>query len=274
MALINQDIAGAFCGKVGPMVGYMWKNRACVRTYRKEINYPNTEGQQRERDWFVGMVRFASRAKTALQLGFSQQANDAGMTEGNYFISRNKQHFHRVNGRVEVDYDRLTIAEGSAADVLFHDATFSEGEVVCVDFEKNMLFSRSSGDDCVYLYAYASELGEGFLSAPAKRRSKHIEVQLPETWAGTMVHLYGFVVDRDGRSSCSTYIGVGKVNHCNERGVYIPVNKSWDDFVEMATRANSDSGSAGVSKQDNNEPNRKSGIVANIFAKRAETPPR
>lgn len=240
MARINQNLNGAFSGKVGPMVGYIWKNRACIRTYRKSINYPNTEEQRQERDWFVGMVRFASRAKSALQLGFNQQANDAGMTEGNYFISRNKAHFRRTAKGVEVDYDMLTLAEGPAADVLFHTPEFGEGETVSIGYEKNMLFSRSAGEDKVYVFAYAPELAEGFLSAPSSRRAKHIDIQLPETWCGAVVHLYGYVVDRDGRASNSTYIGVGKVNHYKEHGVYIPINKSWNDFVEMANRANSD----------------------------------
>lgn len=238
MARYFQEMGGAISGKIGPMVGYMWKNRACVRTYRKEINYPNTEGQKQERDWFVGMVRFASQAKSALQMGFRRKAIEMGMTEGNYFISCNKEHFHRKNGTVEVDYDSLTISEGAAADVLFHDPEFCDSEVVRITYEKNMLFSRSSGEDKVYIYAYAPSIAEGFLAAPALRRSKQIEFQLPETWNGLVVHLYGFTVDRDGRASNSTYIGVGMVNHYKERGIYIPVNKSWNDFVEMANQAN------------------------------------
>ena len=272
MAQINQGITGAFCGKVGPMVGYMWKNRACVRTYRKDINYPNTEGQRRERDWFIGMVRFASRAKAALQLGFKQQAEEFGMTEGNYFINRNKQFFHRVDGIMEVDYDRLTLAEGDAADVLFHDPVFGEGEVIRVDFEKNMLFSRSSGDDAVHIFAYAPDLGEGFLSAAARRRSKRVEFRLPESWAGAVVHLYGFVVDREGRSSRSTYIGAGRVNHYNERGVYIPVNKSWNDFVEMASRVQSDVVHNHVDEHASPSPKHEKHHVIDLFDSGVKTP--
>lgn len=243
MARIFQGMDGAFSGKMGPFVGYMWKNRACVRTYRKEINYPNTESQKKERDWFIGMVRFASQAKGAIKLGFRLQAAELGMTEGNYFVSRNKSFFRRVDDTVETDFGRLIISEGSAADVLFHNPVFRENEVVSVDFEKNMLFSRASGDDLVYLYFYAPETAEGFLSAPVKRRSKHVDVQLPESWSCAEVHIYGFVIDREGRASNSTYIGVGKVNHYNERGVYIPLNKSWNDFVEMASRVNAETGS-------------------------------
>ena len=52
------------------------------------------------------------------------------------------------------------------------------------------------------------------------------------------MHIYGFVVDREGRSSNSTYIGAGMVNHYNEGTTYIPLNKSWMDFVEVANKVN------------------------------------
>ena len=37
-------------------------------------------------------------------------------------------------------------------------------------------------------------------------------MRLPQHWSGTEVHLYGFVVDRNGRASNSAYIGSGYVN--------------------------------------------------------------
>ena len=63
MAKLEQGILGPFRGKVGTVVGYLWRGKQVVRAYRREINYPNTERQQAERDWFVGMVRFAATAR-------------------------------------------------------------------------------------------------------------------------------------------------------------------------------------------------------------------
>ena len=53
MAKIYQGPLGNFSGKVGTVVGYMWRGRPCIRVYRHAINYPNTEQQQQQRDWFV-----------------------------------------------------------------------------------------------------------------------------------------------------------------------------------------------------------------------------
>ena len=238
MAILTNGITGPFIGRVGPVVGYMWKQTHCVRAYVEHIRYPNTEAQQHERGWFVGMVRFAAAARPALKLGVRHKAKEHNMTEGNFFVMTNKQCFVRDGEQVTVDYSQLKLSFGSAADVYFHEARFEAGETVAVDFEKNGLALRASGDDSVYLYAYAPGLGEGSLSAPAPRRNKTVRTTLPAWWAGQEVHLYGFVVDKEGRPSNTTYVGVGRVNHYEERGRYIPLNKNWKDFVDMANEVN------------------------------------
>lgn len=238
MGLVPKGITGPFIGKVGPAVGYLWKGRPCVRTYREHINFPNTEGQLRQRSWFLSMVRFAAKATPALRLGLHQQATEARMTEGNLFILWNKQHFVQTNGGLDIDYSQLKIAAGSAADVYFHKPRFLEDETLEVEFEKNTMTFRASGEDRVYLFIYAPGHDEGYLSAPVARRSKVLRVRLPEQWAGEEVHLYGFVVDKEGRASHSTYVGVGRVNHYDERSGYVPVNKHWKAFVEIASEAN------------------------------------
>lgn len=241
MAILESGITGPFTGRVGPVVGYRWKGLSCMRAYVPHINYPNTVEQQRQRDWFVGMVRFAAAARPALKLGLQAKAASRNMTEGNLFVTVNKPFFVRSEGQVTVDYASLILSSGPAADVYFREARFEEHEAVSVPFEKNALSLRASGDDGVYLFAYAPEVGEGCLSAPSPRRSKEARIGLPRWWAGREVHLYGFVVDKEGRPSGSTYIGVGRVNHYEERGRYVPLNKNWNDFVDMANELNAHS---------------------------------
>lgn len=238
MGKLVQGINGPFIGKVGPSVGYFWKRIPCLRAYQKNVHYPNTAEQQRERDWFIAMVRFAAQARQALILGVHKQSEAANMTEGNYFVAQNKRHFQHSNGALVVDYARLQVAVGPAADVVFHTPVFREHEEISIDYDKNTLFSRASSDDKVYVFAYSADHRQGLLVLPSERRNKNITFRLPESWSGDEVHLYGFVVDRDGRPSNSTYIGAGRLNHYSEGGNYIPLNKSWMDFVEVANRVN------------------------------------
>lgn len=254
MAKLYQGIDGPFSGKVGPVVGYIWKRTPCMRAYPAHVNYPNTPSQQQERDWFISMVRFASQARSALLLGFKYRALVKSMTECNYFVNKNKDCFHRTDDGLEIDYEKLCLAEGPAADVVFHTPVFRDHETVSVDFDRNTLFSRASGDDMVYLYIYSTDHAKGFLTAPVARKTKNISLQLPSEWSGSLVHIYGFVVDREGRSSNSTYIGAGMVNHYNDGTAYIPLNKSWIDFVEVANKVNASTAPTTVSIPGNDAP--------------------
>ena len=100
MAKLEQGILGPFRGKVGTVVGYLWRGRHVVRAYRREVNYPNTDKQQAERAWFVEMVRFAATARQALLLGLRERASAWQMTEGNAFVKMNKDCFGRTHAPV------------------------------------------------------------------------------------------------------------------------------------------------------------------------------
>ncbi len=232
---------GKFSGKCGTEVFYYWKHRQCVRAYVAHIAYPDTPKQRQEREWFVAMVRFASKASEAIRIGLRESADRARMSEGNYFVRQNKHCFNHEDGRMDVDYPSLVIAEGSAADVFFCRPRFEDNEIVEVPFEKNSRLLRPSGDDSVYLFFYNADLGESFLSAPALRRSKQLRVRLPQHWAACEVHIYGFVVDREKQASNSTYIGCGRLNYYEENGQYVQIDKDWKDFVDCAIRSNNTS---------------------------------
>ena len=262
MAKLEQGILGPFRGKVGTVVGYLWRGKPVVRAYRREINYPNTERQQAERDWFVSMVRFAATARQALLLGLRERAAQWQMTEGNAFVRMNKSCFGRdaacrvrsetplrpaatspcegeerentISSHVYttgiqlytpsgcspckgelpegvrggIDYERIRIAEGSAAPVRFTTASVDENNVLRVDFEKNSGMTRAKASDKVYAYVYNADTREGLLSLPAERRRGGLQMQLPEGWNERNVRMWGFVVDSEGRASVSQYVAV------------------------------------------------------------------
>ncbi|MBP3763412.1 MAG: hypothetical protein J6I49_06000 [Bacteroidales bacterium] len=206
MAKIEQGILGPFRGKVGTVVGFLWRGRHVVRGYRKEINYPNTENQRLERDWFVSMVRFAATARQALLLGFREKAAQWQMTEGNAFVRENKRCFAKCDGGSVVDYKHISISQGPAAPVIFTGARLGGDGVLEVGFERNSGMTRAKAADRVYVYIYHTATRAGLLSAPAERRAGRLRVQLPDGWAAQEVRLWGFVVDKEGRASGSAYI--------------------------------------------------------------------
>lgn len=198
---------GPVVGKLGPVVGYLWRGRPVFRAYVRHIRYPNTVRQQVERDWFVGMVRFAAAVRPALVLGVHSQSVQAGMTEGNYFVVRNKQHFSSTADGLQVDYARLALSEGPVAPVRPVRLTVDPDGVLRVDFERNNALRRSRSTDSVHLCVYDATVGRGLIALPVRRRDGRVALRLPSAWAAHELHCYLFVTDAQGVASATAYAG-------------------------------------------------------------------
>ena len=192
MAKSNDLFSGGFSGRMGNVIGYMWR-----------------EMQLQQRELFRQTTRFASRAQRVLRLGLMMPSLDAHVTEYNYFMRINKRCFSLVDGNLQVDCENLVLSEGPVAPVAFYAPRMLDEVTISIDFEKNPLHRRVSSDDNVYLAAYCPDMGGFDLSAPVARRHNQLVMSLHREWAGKEVHLWGFVRDSKGRTSMSQYIGCG-----------------------------------------------------------------
>lgn len=202
MAKLEQGILGPFRGKVGTVVGYLWRGKHVVRAYRREINYPDTEHQRAEREWFVSMVRFAATARQALLLGLRERAAQWQMTEGNVFVKENKSMFGKDGN---VDYEQIRISEGGVAPVTGGRWRVDERQVMTCAWERRTPLPRCKSSDSVHLYIYNARTREGLLAAPVRRSTASLSIALPDGWDAADLHCYLFVTDADGRASASVY---------------------------------------------------------------------
>ena len=209
MAKLSGSYMGGFRGKLGTAVGYMWKGMWCVRSLPSQVSNPRTEAQQEHRMLFKQEVQLAGQMRRALNIGLGLESDKCHMTAPNLFVRANQQAFSLVEGRLQVDWERLVISAGPVAPVAFGAPTVTGGTTLDIDFERNPLHQRAEKYDSVYLYVYCPEKERGYLTAPVYRESRHIGVVLPEMFAGCEVQLYGFVQDREGRCSQTLYIGHG-----------------------------------------------------------------
>ena len=211
MAKLEQGILGPFRGKVGTVVGYLWRGQGVVRAYVREINYPNTAAQQAERDWFVSMVRFASAVRPALQKGFRRAAAEARMYETNWFVKSNKRHFRtQEDGSVSVDYQRLALSSGGVAPVAAESARVDAEGVLEVRFDGLRQLRRSKASDEVTLVAYNARERKAMIASTVERRTGRVAIRLPDGWQRDELHCYLFAVDAQGEASVSCYIGAGE----------------------------------------------------------------
>lgn len=211
MAKLTTGYMGAFSGKLGTAVGFSWKGRVCVRSYCRHIHDARTPLQLEQRSRFTAMIRFAQQSVHALRLGFKPLGDKLQITEGNCFTKRNTDRFRMVGGELRVDYEHLVLSEGSLEGVLFSSPQFDADSGVSIEYEGNTTAKHASPSDAVYVYAYCPEAGEGRLLPAAKRGDAHIGRDLPYTWRGLAVHLYGFTIGRHGDVSPTQYIGHGTV---------------------------------------------------------------
>jgi len=206
MAKIEQGYMGGFVGKLGPAVGYHWRGKWCVRALPRTVHNPRTEAQQAHRMQFREMVQLAGRFRAAINTGLRQLAYDHGMTECNMFVHRN----HRLLSSEGLDYSRLEVSHGPVAPVGFAPATVDAQMVLRVEFEKNPLRQRADGEDSVVLFVYCVDHRCGLRTQAVPRKEGRVEVALPTQWQGAELHVYGFVVDRHGRTSNTLYVKQGR----------------------------------------------------------------
>jgi hypothetical protein len=77
--------------------------------------------------------------------------------------------------------------------------------VLHVRFEGNPLHQRAEAYDRVYVYLYCPALQEGLLPLHVFRRTKKLDVALPDEWVGEQWYLYAIVLDAKGRASATCY---------------------------------------------------------------------
>lgn len=216
MAKQTDGINGGFRGRVGAVVGYMWRGQWCVRTRPAAFHDARTERQLAQRELFKASVAFAGRVKEVLRTGLYTPALAAHKTECNYFIMINKRCLAWDDEGLHVDYPQLRVSEGPVAPVAFTRVEQRDERTLVIDFEKNPEHRRADASDKVYIAAFCAGTGEAELSTPVYRRTKRATVVLPERWEGQEVHLYGFVQDNAGRTSDSVYLDPAELAADNE----------------------------------------------------------
>ena len=203
MARQRYGIVDGYRGSVGPVIGYMWRGRWCLRSRPVHVHNPCTEPQQRNRERFRQTVLLASRMKEALRVGMHAASMAAGMTECNMFCRMNHGLVGAEGGSMTVDHARLQLSCGPVAGVAV-ETVVADGEgAIALTFSSE----GGSGADRVRVYAWCEEREECLLAADVARREGAASVALPEGWCGCTVHLYLFATDYRGRASATAYGG-------------------------------------------------------------------
>ena len=211
MAKQRYGINDAYRGTVGTVIGYEWRGKWCLRSRPQSVRNPRTERQQANRMLFKQMVALAGRMKGALRKGLRSVSLRQHVTECNLFVKMNKGCFALGDdGCMAVAWADVVVSDGEASAVEVEGvvAGAEEGrQAAPLQVEVSFATRGGGGGDEVYVYAYCPGCGEGVLGCGAPRRRGRAEVELPERWRGSAVHLWCFAVDGKGVASPSVYLG-------------------------------------------------------------------
>lgn len=210
MATLDQGIVGGFSGTVGPVVGYQWRGRWCMRSRPASVRNPRTEGQQAHRRMFKEEVLLASRLNRVLRGTLERLSLEAHMTPGNFFIRDNQACFAWQEGALAVEWRALRLSHGPVAPVAFGVPEVTAEGVLTVAFEKNPLHVYAEGHDLVHLAVYCPAAEECCEVLPVFRATRRVSVLLPESFLGQELHVYGMVCDERGRWSETLYVPMGR----------------------------------------------------------------
>lgn len=207
MARQENGYIGGFSGRLGPAVGYQWRGRWYLRVRPQAVYNPRTDKQMTHRSMFKQEVQLASSMHWAVKTGLDDVARDAGMTADNLFVRINQQCFGIEDEVLTIDYSGLQLSLGPVAPVSFGQPSLDADNTLRVSFTKADADGPARSFDSVYLFAYCPDERLGYLASPVYRRTKHIELLMPDRFAGHELQLFGFVKDDAGRCSPTVYIG-------------------------------------------------------------------
>ena len=204
MAKYFQGILGPFQGKVGTVVGYMWRDKWCMRARPRCYHDRQSEAQLAQRSRFKQMIQFASPATPLLKRGLRAMAAAEGLTEGNCFLRINHGCFPGEagnSGNSGIDYRGLQFSRGTLPAVQGVEYERGEGGAVEVRWARGL----GRGSDTVHVYAYCPAAATGLAVAAAERGRRGVRFLLPEGFAMEEVHLWVFAEGKDGNVSATQY---------------------------------------------------------------------
>lgn len=207
MATFNQGILGGFSGKVGTVIGYIWKGISCMRGVATSYTNPNTLAQLEQRTKFSVVIKFLRPFLNYLRIGFASQAQK--MTAFNAAMQRNLAVAVKgVYPAFEINYPKVVLSEGSLPNAINLAAVSVLEGTVDVTWDANMDEAGASATDTAMIAIYCPILGKVVtIYEGATRATEKQTITVPAVFSGTECHVY-FSFNNEKDVSNSEYIGI------------------------------------------------------------------
>lgn len=214
MAIYFAGYLSPIRNKLGNAVGRKWRTLDVLSVYNGRPRNPRTTAQQEQRTRFGYIAKVARAFSTAVEMGFKPLCDGTPVPQRSMFIKKNIENVDATDiTNPTIDLTEVVCAEGGLPNASYGSASFSDPLSVTVPLTDTSSVPGANHSDRVYVFVYNKDQNAGILSTAKQRPDAEVIVNVPATWNGEKVHVYGFVVNADNSSvSNSIFIGQGNIS--------------------------------------------------------------
>jgi hypothetical protein len=203
MGKYKKGILGYFRGKVGTVVGSIWKGINYMKSLPDVSNSEPTPAQLNVRLKFALVMGFFSRIKGVINIGY--QKFNKGITPMNAATSYHLR--SAVTGVAPfymLDYNKVILSVGELEDVIDLSATNALSGELVITWKANGRMEYGSPTDLVSIIAYSESLFKfNQVLKVVPRSALTYTMSFPAEFLDTRVRLYILLTSADGKE-CST----------------------------------------------------------------------
>lgn len=220
MAEIKEGILGGVHGKIGPVVGFMWRGRYFLRSTPRKSSKGASEKQVAQRSKLSLVSTFANKVKDFVNANYPlAMLNDKMATGKEQLISMLlKEGVSNIEGRICIDISTVLLSIGILPPAVIKKINRLKTGRIKVLWDNSITNVLTKDTDRLTIIAYSEKLlAFKQIESIAKREDKYVHFDLPETWIEGNVHFWSVWKSADGKLvSTSAYHGVTELNQAGE----------------------------------------------------------
>ena len=193
MAEIKEGILGAVVGKVGTVVGVLWRGRNILRAKPLKSSKKATEAQLKQWDKMSLVSTFASKFKDFVNAHCPAVYNgEKWMTGKEQMISRlMKQGITMHEGEQYVQIDKVLLSIGTLAPAVIKKISRLKTGKLKVQWDNHLINPLTLDTDVLTIMAYHEELDKfTTISNIGQRKDRYTHFSLPKEWQEGKVYLW------------------------------------------------------------------------------------
>ncbi|WP_254050223.1 DUF6266 family protein [Myroides sp. N17-2] len=220
MAEIKDGILGGVHGKIGPVVGFMWRGRYFLRSTPRKSNKSASEKQIAQRSKLSLVSTFANKVKDFVNANYPlTMLNDKMATGKEQLISMlMKDGVLKIEGELCLDIASVLLSIGTLPPAVIKKISKLKTEKIKVQWDNSITNVLTKDSDRLTIIAYSEKLLEfKEIESIARREDKYVHFDLPKEWVEGNVHFWSVWKSADGKLvSTSAYHGVTELNESVE----------------------------------------------------------